>query len=422
LSKRGQQSVKRSYTNKQGDKVIVSEEHLETAIKIKLELQKMSPSRKASWNRLVNMMEIEGFYDAENNESYRCMIKAHQKTIGELPQVAKYAELVSESKLKSIKELVGEMSYEKRENQQVLTQINKGKRELIDFALITEQIGQAFKDHDWSEFELSVEPKTSKSGKKMIVALTDLHIGALVNTDVNTYNYEVAKQRISEYAEKVISKANYNYISDIHIVNLGDVIEHSNMRYGQAFNAEFVYSEQLVRASDLIIKFIKAIAEEGFKITYAGFAGNHDRTNDKDKNIDGDHAQRPINHAIKIFIENANIGDVTYVQAKDYSHRLLDINGRNFKFLHGDLDSYKDESLVGKHSAMDGVEYDLVIMGHFHHFREIEVGIDKRIVMFGSLKGSDEYSEKIRRMSVASQGMIIVDAGGEVEVKRVKLN
>jgi hypothetical protein len=61
-------------------------------------------------------------------------------------------------------------------------------------------------------------------------------------------------------------------------------------------------------------------------------------------------------------------------------------------------------------------------MGHFHHFREIEVGMDKRIIMFGSLKGADEYSEKIRRLSVASQGMIIVDADGEIDVKRVKLN
>jgi UDP-2,3-diacylglucosamine pyrophosphatase LpxH len=78
-----------------------------------------------------------------------------------------------------------------------------------------------------------------------------------------------------------------------------------------------------------------------------------------------------------------------------------------FKFVHGELDSYKVETLVNPHSAMDNVAYDAVVMGHFHHFREIEVGIDKRIIMFGSLKGADEYSEKIRRLSVASQGMIM---------------
>ena len=412
----------RSYTNMDAERVEVSEEHLKTAVIIQKELQNASPSRKASLRLLVSMMEKEGFFDAEASENYRCMLKAYRKSIGELPEVAKHADMIADSKLKSIKELVGDMYYEKRDNQHYLKQINKGKRELTDFALITEEIGEAFRSYDWSKFKIDVEPKVSKNGKQMVVALTDLHIGALVDTDINTYNFEIAKERLSRYAERVVSKAKYNNITDIHIVNLGDVIEHSNMRYGQAFHSEFTFSEQLVRASDVIIKFIKYLADEKlFNITYAGFAGNHDRVNDKDKNIDGDHAQRPINYAVKTFIENAEIGNVKYVQAKDYSHSL-NINGRNLKFIHGDLDSYKDENLVNKHSSLDNVSYDAVVMGHFHHFREIEVGIDKRIIMFGSLKGADEYSEKIRRLSVASQGMIIVDADGEIDVKRVKLN
>jgi len=412
----------RSYINKQGERITVSEEHLRTAVRIKKELQDASPSRKASLKQIVLLMEKEGFYDADSNESYRCMLKDYQKSIGELPEAPKYAEMVTEGKLESIKELVGDLAYEKRENQHVLRQLNKVKRDVIDYSLVADEIGKAFRDHDWSEFDFEIKPREKKSGKVMIVTLTDLHIGALVNTDVNTYNYEVAKKRLARFAERVIAKAKYNDISEIHIVNCGDVVEHSNMRYGQAFHTEFQYSEQLVKASDAIAKFIKAIAEEGFEMTYAGFAGNHDRVNDKDKNIDGDHAQRSINHALQVLIENAKgFENVTYVQAKDYSHRLLNVNGRNFKFVHGDLDSFKDENLVAKHSAMDGIEYDAVVMGHYHHFRTIEVGMGKLIIMFGSLKGSDEYSEKLRRLSLASQGMIVVDGHGEYEPKRINL-
>lgn len=411
----------RSYTNQQAELVSVSEEHLRISTSIKKELQKASPSRKCSWRLHKVLMEKEGFYDSDINESYRCLIKDYQKSIGELPEVAKYADMVADSKLESIKQLVGDISYEKRENQLYLSEINKGKKELIDFALIAEQIRVALLNYNWSEFNIKPEPRVSKSGKRMIVGLTDLHIGALVDTDINTYNFEVAKQRLQKYASKVIQKARYNDVVEIHVVNCGDVIEHSNMRFGQAFHSEFTFAEQIVRASDLIMKFLVILAKEGFKITYAGFAGNHDRVTDKDRNIDGDHAVRPINYTIQTFIENAQIENITYVQAKDYSHRLIDINGRNFKFVHGDLDSYRDENLVAKHSAMDGIEYDAVIMGHFHHFREIEVGVDKRIVLFGSLKGSDEYSEKIRRLSVASQGMIIIEADGDYEIKRVNL-
>lgn len=414
----------RSYTNKSGERVTVSEEHLQTAVKIKKALQNASPSRKASLKQLVNMMESEGFYDADSNESYRCMLKNYQKNIGELPEVAKHADMVADSKLNSIKELVGDIAYEKRENQHYLSQINRGKRELMDFALLAEQISQAMKEHDWSEFNIDIEDKflfSPSKSKRMIVALTDLHIGALVDTDINTYNFEIAKDRLSRFANKVISKAKYNGVVNIDVVNCGDVVEHSNMRYGQAFHSEFTYSEQLVKASDVIIKFLVALAKEGFHISYAGFAGNHDRVNDKDKNIDGDHAVKPINHIVKTFVDNASIHNITYVQAKDYSHSLLNVNGANFKFVHGDLDSFKDENLVAKHSVMDGVDYDAVVMGHYHHFREIEVGMSKQIIMFGSLKGADEYSEKIRRLSMASQGMIIVDEDGDYEAKRIKL-
>ena len=411
----------RSYTNKDGQSVEVSQEHLDTAIKIKQELQKASPSRRANWNQLVRLMEIEGFYDSENSEAYRCMIKAYQKSVGQLPEATKHADMVADSKLESIKSLVGEISYEKRENQHYLREINKGKRELIDFALLVEEIGNAIREHDFSEFKLKAQPTHASSEKRMIVGLSDLHIGALVDTDINKYNFNIAVERLSRYASRIITEARDNNITDLYIMNLGDTIEHASMRFSQGFNAEFTFSEQIVKASDLIIKFLMFLAREGFNITYAGIAGNHDRVTDKDKNIHGDHAVKPINEIIKVFIKHAGIKNITFEEAKDYGHNV-ELNTRNFKFVHGDLDSLKDDNLVAKHSSLDGIDYDVVLMGHYHHFRDMEIGYDKRVVVFGSLKGADEFGEKIRKISVASQGLIIVDEHGDIEVKRVKLS
>jgi hypothetical protein len=411
----------RFYTNKDGERIEVSQEHLETAIRIKKELQNGSASRKASWKQIVKLMEEEGFYDAENSERYRCMIKSYQESIGELPEAPKYADMVADSKLNSIKNLVGEISYEKRENQNYLREINKGKRELIDFALIAEEMSNAIREYDFSEIDFKPQPIEMPSDKKMIVCLSDLHIGALVDTEINTYNFNVAIARLSVYARRIISEARNNGITDIYVMNLGDVVEHASMRFSQGYNAEFTFSEQIVRASDVIIKFLMFLAREGFNLTYAGIAGNHDRITDKDKNIDGDHAVKPINYTIKTFIENAGIHNIKFEQAKDYSHNI-ELNTRNFKFVHGDLDSLKDDGLVARHSSIDGIDYDMVVMGHYHHFRDMEVGFDKRVAVFGSLKGADEYGERIRKISIASQGLIIVDADGEIDVRRVKLS
>lgn len=410
----------RSYTEKDGTLVTVDEAHLKMAVEIKVELQKASPSHKCSWAMHKKLMQEEGFEDSSSVESYRQMIKSYQKSIGELPEAPKYAEMVSTSKIESIKELVGDMRFEKHGNQKVLREINKGKRELIDFAIIAEDIGNAFKEHDFGSMKFTPEEVQEPNERKMIVGLSDLHIGALVNTDINTYNYNVAIERMSLYASRILSEARRNNVRDLYVMNLGDVIEHATMRYSQGYNAEFTFSEQIVLASDLIINFLKYLAGQGFNITYAGIAGNHDRITDKDKNIDGDHVVKPINHAVKSFIQYSQIPNVKYEQAKDYGHSI-EMNGRNIKFVHGDLDSLKDDSLVAKHSSLDGVNYDMVVLGHFHHFREMEVGFDKRVVVFGSLKGADDYGERIRKISVASQGLIIIDELGNIDVKRVQL-
>lgn len=413
----------RSYSNKDGQKVEVSQEHLDTVVKIKKELQDASPSRRASWNQIVKMMEEEGFYDAENSEAYRCLVKGYQKSVGELPEVEKHVNLVADSKLISIKNLVGEISHEKRENQHYLREINKGKRELIDFSIIAQEISDTFRNYDYSEFQLKSIPEIEnvEGETEMIMCLSDLHIGALVDIETNSYNFDVALYRMSTYMSRVVKRAKQNDVKTIHIMNLGDVVEHASMRFSQGYNAEFTFSEQIAKASDLIIKVIMYLAKEGFAVTYAGIAGNHDRITDKDKNIDGDHAVRVINHAIQVFITHSQIKNVTYIQAKDYKHSFS-VNGKNFLAVHGDLDSKNDDNLLAKHSLLDGVQYDYILMGHWHRRESREIGDDKFLFISGSTKGADEYSEnKLRKKSAPSQMMLTVEDNGVVEPTWVTL-
>lgn len=408
----------RSYTDRHGDRIEVTDEHLQTAVRIKQELQKSSPSRRTSWKQLVKMMEVEGFNDAESNESYRCMIKDYQRSIGELPQVIKHADMVADNKLQSIKELVGEVAYEKRENQGVLKELNKVKREVIDYALVAEQIGQAFKEYDWSKVEFTYTP-IIPSEKKMVVCLSDLHIGALVDTDINKFNFTIAQERMQEYLNKVLTEVENNGISEVFLMNLGDVVENPYM-HNLAFNCEFTAQDQITRATDLVIKFIVGLSEK-VNVTVAGIAGNHDRYNEnKNASLDGDHAVKAVNYSINSFIENSKIERVRYEQAKDYDHFVY-INGVAIKFVHGDLDGINDQNLLAKHSAIDGIVYDLIVMGHYHHYWIKEQGINKAVVGFGTIKGSDGYSEKVRKLSRPSQGIIIIDENGEFEVKQIKL-
>lgn len=409
----------RSYTNKDGDSVEVSQEHLEVAIEIKKELQKASPSRRCSWTLHKKLMEKEGFLDSENSESYRCMIKDYQKSIGELPEAPKYANMVADGKIESIKELVGEIAYEKRESQHVLRQLNKVKRDVIDFTLIAEQIGESFRNYDWSKIDFTYYP-VAETDKKMVVFLSDLHIGALVDIDENEYDFKIAQDRMQIYLDKIISEIKRNDISEVYVVNLGDSIENPYM-HNLSYTSEFTYSEQTACASDIIIKFIKKLSEVAY-VRVAGIAGNHDRMNDdKNKSLYGDHAVKGINKAIQSFIEHSEIERITYEQAKDYEHSI-EVNGIHIKCVHGDLDNISDKTTLAKHIQKDGINYSIIAMGHYHHHWVKEVAINKFMVGFGSLKGVDAHGDRTRLMSSASQGYIIVDENGDFDIRNVRLS
>lgn len=411
----------RSFTNRKGESVNVSKEHLDRAVNIKIELQKASPSRRCSWAKLARLMHEDGFDEAENSENYRCLIKDYQESIGKLPSAEKYSNMVADGKIESIKGLVGELAYRKRDAQNEFRKLNRVKRNVIDKTLFIEEIANAFKNHDFSHLHYRYKPVDSKD-KKMIVCLSDLHIGALVDLDVNKYNFEIAKKRLYEYLNQVVTDAKDNNITDIYLVGLGDMIEHPYM-HNLAYNCEFTLSEQITMASDVVISFIMGLINSDLNVTYAGVAGNHDRFHeDKNRNLDGDHAVKGINKAVESFIHNAKIERAKYVQAKDYEHTFT-INGLNILAIHGDLSGRADVGIMSKYSNKNGVDYDLVLMGHYHTVQILEVGYNKFIAVGGSIKGADSYSvNKLQKQSAPSQMYVIINEDGKMNIKWATLN
>jgi predicted phosphodiesterase len=412
----------RSYTNKNGEVIEVSQEHLDTAVRIKRELQMASPSHRCNWNLHKKMMEECGFYDSEASENYRLMIKNYQASIGQLDSKEKYADLVADSKLKAIKEAVGELSYTKREVQLENQKLNKLKRELTLYGVISEQIREAILYELNQEIPKWVYKERLPEGKRrMVVLISDWHIGSVVvNVNGNSYNFVIAKKRVNKYFEKIVEIANLYGITDVDVVCLGDMTEHVHMRKPQSFNTEFPFSVQIVKAYELIRDFLFNLSQY-FNITFRGVSGNHDRMEgNKEDNIDSDSSVLIINYMIKEFIENANIPRIKYYEVDNINYSAsFEVNGVKMKFVHGDNESGSNK--LASHCLMDGEDYDVLVMGHLHHFSVKEVGYNKFEVYVGSLKGTDNYSKKGKHASNASQGIIIVDENGELDFKRIDL-
>ena len=279
-----------SYTNSKNEVIGVSEEHLLTAVELKIQLQEESPSRRVNWKKHKKLMIEQGFEDSDSNESYRCLVKYYQKKIGKLTRYSKSSDIHSSTDLPTIQKEIGELYQQKEETHQKILELNKLKREISKYGIITEQIRDAFLDYFTVDIpKFMYQPQFAPSKKIGILIVTDFHIGATVkNISGNNYNYSIAKKRIDELIKLTIEYCTIYEITDLNIVCLGDICEQVFMRnVNQAFECEFNFSEQIVKATELLIHLYTSLAQH-FNVTVAGIGGNHDRMNgQKSDNIYG---------------------------------------------------------------------------------------------------------------------------------------
>lgn len=412
----------RSYTGKDGELVEVSDLHLDTAIQIKNELQKASPSRRTSWAKHKRMMESEGFYDSENSENYRQMIKHEQKARGVLTAVEKHADMVSVNKLESIKQEIGEIRESKFEAQDEFRKLNKMKRELSRDIVLIEGIERALSEKDYSkpiDFTPVYQPELKK--KDMILAISDVHYGAHVDVEGRYYDSETAKRLLNEYVDKALVIAEDNNVENIYVVGLGDYFEHSSMRVQNSFDAERTLTEQVADFTDIIIEALLKLSKYA-NVQYSAIGGNHDRMNPKKTDsLYGEHMVSISNKIVQTFVKYSKNERIQYIEAEPY-HHIVKMNDRNFLFVHGDRTPMAKKSVLAEQSILYGIPFDAIFAGHIHHFTMKEVSDDKYVVTFGSIKGSDEYTLKTINTSASrSQGVILVDEDGEYEIKQVKL-
>lgn len=407
----------RSYTNNDGMTVEVSNEHLDTAVEIKLELQNNSPSRKTNWSLHKKMMEEEGFNDSDTNEAYRCLVKDYQSKIGKLVSLDKHVDLVASSKLESIRSAVGELYYEKRTNQETLNELNKLKRDFVRTAVIAEEVRDAFLD----KIELNVphyiyKPLTSPFKTKAIVVITDWHIGVTVDGVCgNWFNLEIAKKRIAKLKQKVLDYCIIHKISEIEVCSLGDMVEHVNMRYKQNNEAEFKLARQIVEATHLIFDFITSLASH-VNVTFTGIAGNHDRLQgDKDIAFDDDNVSVVINDNIRTLIQMSNAQRLKFCAVEDGATEIIkELNGRKIRLVHGHLDEGNKRDRIKSYISMENEFFDALIYGHLHNFKVEESDNGRLAVGVGCLVGRNSYSKKISCATNASQMIFVVTEDGDM--------
>lgn len=395
---------------------------LDKAIEYKLELQKTNG--KANWNIICKWLKKDG-YDAKKCESFRLLVRNYQRKLGKLPRNKAYVALKNTGS--ALDEQLGSLALATREEQNTRREYNKLKRKMLDKRLIEKEVEQTIEQSlSGVKFTIStsnnnnnkVEPSTDNLS--MVIALSDWHLGSMFKGSDYAFNYNILEKCVAEYLDNIIFKIQQRKPTTIYIVSLGDLIENLYMRnQDQAFESEFDLATQQTKLIDLLSWFITQICEStSASVCYTGIAGNHDRSNGNYRNnIYGDSFNKVLGSIIKLLSKSIN--NLNYIEPDSVYRTHLTINGVNIKVIHGDIDNIHDKDIIAKLSQRDNRLYRVLLLGHEHHYEIKEQ--NGLFFMIGSLKGADNFSDKLGLHAGRSQGILWVGQNGNLSPEIVPI-
>lgn len=256
--------------------------------------------------------------------------------------------------------------------------------------------------------------------KAAILQLSDWHYGIDIDNYWNVYNTEIFEKRLSDLTVAVIDFLLSHHVTDLRVVNLGDLISgriHAQIRMQNRVDV----ITQTMCVSEYLCEFINIIAEKlpSVSIKYYDCLDNHSRVEpDKTKSLDLESfvALIPWYMAERL----KDLSNFEIVQ-NTYSYDIIDMTvcGHRIAGVHGHLDH--PSKVVDNLTTMTKDPFEMILTAHNHHFLADEK--NECIVMGnGSLMGTDGYAAKYRLTSKPSQNIILVTPENVTEdIKRIVL-
>ena len=275
------------------------------------------------------------------------------------------------------------------------------------FKGLRKDLKKEFKDFATIVPEIVTEPGVTK--KTIVLAISDIHIGFSFKDYVTGgYNFNILKQRLEKYLLKAEQIIKQNDITDIRLYFVGDLIEHVSMRnVNQAFDTEFTLSEQIAKGTRLLADIINRLSQYGH-VTFACVHGNHDRMNgNKNDKIYNDSAMYIALDQLILLNENGAFDNVDIIDNRMDIYNARDsIKGYTIHLNHGDTLSHKKPCIVK--FERNGLQVDMLITGHVHHFSLLQEDNHKIHIVNSSPIGANNYSKELMLGNTSPSQTIIV--------------
>ena len=317
-------------------------------------------------------------------------------------------------------DVLEEIELEKIELQKQQVRMRDKKRELN--ALIRRQarlenLEDYFKEVT-ENFEGVSLPKTksnTEDKKEAMIAISDWHIGMEFEGRFNTFNHEVAEQRIAKVKDKTLDTVRKENIDTLHIANLGDMIS-GGIHVSTRVQAEEDVIQQVIRASEYLKQFIKTFLDEGIQVEYYNIIGNHGRFQSNKSEVAG--IEENFEKLILTILDTAFSSYNNY-NSTGCRDGIIEVEISNQKIIlcHGDMDRSTNAAM--RLPQLFAYVPNYIISGHIHHSTSKDFGVTEHIVN-PSLIGADDYATGGRFGGKPGQKLILFNESDIESITTIK--
>lgn len=247
------------------------------------------------------------------------------------------------------------------------------------------------------------------SDNDMLIILSDLHIGQTFDSIFGKYNTDIAKDRLNQLLNEVVSIRDLNNSKNCYVSLQGDLISGNIHKSIQVSNRENVI-EQIKIATELISSFCYELSLHFETVFMSNVSGNHTRMDRKDDAIHDERLDDIISWAVELSLKHI---DNFHVLHRNIDTGISDISirGKSYIAVHGDYDGFNKSGVQNLCLALGFVPY-AITYGHLHVCSVDETN-GVKMIRGGSLAGcGDSYTIEKRLTGKPSQMVCICTEKG----------
>ena len=242
------------------------------------------------------------------------------------------------------------------------------------------------------------------SDNDMLIILSDLHIGQTFDSIFGKYNTDIAKDRLNQLLNEVISIRDLHNSKNCYVSLQGDLISGNIHKSIQVSNRENVI-KQIKIATELISSFCYELSLHFEMVFMSNVSGNHTRMDRKDDAIHDERLDDIISWAVELSLKHI---DNFHILHRNIDTGISDIpiRGKSYIAVHGDYDGFNKTGVQNLCLALGFVPY-AITYGHLHVCSVDETN-GVKMIRGGSLAGcGDSYTIEKRLTGKPSQMICI---------------